>query len=111
MNLKLEDLNDTPDQDPLTPLLGEGSNLVDIMHHPNFSGDGREATYGNGTKDQKIDNILMSLQLANRVRAGGIERCCVRDGKNGNLFPHFPQIKAAKDAASDYAALWVDLDI
>ncbi len=74
MNLKLEDLNNTPDQDPLTPLLGEGSNLVDIMHHPNFSGDGRDGKYGNGTKDHKIDYILISPQLASRVRVCGIDR-------------------------------------
>lgn len=105
------DLNDTPDRDPLRPLLAEDSNLVDIMHHPHFLGDAREGTYGNGTKDQKIDYILISPQLANRVRSGGIERRGVWGGKNGELFPHFPQIKTAKDAASDHAALWVDLDI
>jgi hypothetical protein len=32
-------------------------------------------------------------------------------GKNGDLFQHFPEIKTAKDAASDHAALWIDLDI
>jgi endonuclease/exonuclease/phosphatase family metal-dependent hydrolase len=104
-------LIDTPDRGPLTPLLGEHSKLVDIMHHPNFSGDGRESTYGNGTKDQKIDYILVSPQLANRLRPGGIELRGVWGGKNVDLFPHFPQIKTAKDAASDHAALWVDLDI
>jgi hypothetical protein len=31
--------------------------------------------------------------------------------KNGDLFPHFPEIKTAKDAASDHSALWVDLDL
>lgn len=44
MNPRLGDLNDTLDRDPLMPLLGGVSNLVDIMHHPNFSGDGREGT-------------------------------------------------------------------
>ena len=105
------DLNDTPNREPLRPLLGDGSNLIDIMQHPNFTGDGREGTHGNGTKDGKLDYILMSPQLASRVRAGGIERRGVWGGKNGNLFPHFPEIKTAKDAASDHAALWVELDL
>jgi endonuclease/exonuclease/phosphatase family metal-dependent hydrolase len=105
------DLNDTPDREPLQPLLGDGSNLIDIMQHPDFKGDGREGTHGNGTKNGKLDYILMSPQLASRVQAGGIERRGVWGGKNGDLFPHFPEIKSAKDAASDHAALWVELNL
>lgn len=53
----------------------------------------------------------MSPELVKKVRQGGIERRGVGEGKNGNLFPHFPEIKTVKDAASDHAALWVDIDI
>lgn len=105
------DLNDIPDREPLQPLLGDDSNLIDIMRHPDFRGDGREGTHGNGTKNGKLDYILMSPQLANRVTEGGIERRGVWGGKNGDLFPHFPEIKTAKDAASDHAALWVELNL
>jgi exonuclease III len=75
------------------------------MHHPNFSGDGRDGKYGNGTKDHKIDYILISPQLASRVRVCGIDRRGVWGGKYGDLFPHFPEIKTGKDATSDHAAL------
>jgi endonuclease/exonuclease/phosphatase family metal-dependent hydrolase len=105
------DLNDIPDREPLQPLLGDGSSLIDIMQHPGFRGDGREGTHGNGTKNGKLDYILMSPKLASRVQEGGIERRGVWGGKNGDLFPHFPEIKTAKDAASDHAALWVELDL
>ena len=105
------DLNDTPDREPLKPLLGDGSNLIDIMNHPNFAGDGRQGTHGNGAEDSKLDYILMSPKLASKVQAGGIERRGVWGGKNGDLFPHFPEIEIAKDAASDHAALWVDLNM
>jgi endonuclease/exonuclease/phosphatase family metal-dependent hydrolase len=105
------DLNDTPDREPLKPLLGDGSNLIDIMQHPKFTGDGREGTHGNGGKDGKLDYILMSPKLASKVQTGGIERRGVWGGKNGDLFPHFPEIETAKDAASDHAALWVDLNV
>ena len=105
------DLNDTPERDPLSPLLGSGTNLVDIMSHPKFIGDGREGTHGNGTKGGKLDYIIMSPQLAGRVLLGGIERRGVWGGKHGNLFPHFPEIKEPKDVASDHAALWVDFDL
>jgi endonuclease/exonuclease/phosphatase family metal-dependent hydrolase len=105
------DLNDIPNRDPLQPLLGNGSTLVDIMAHNKFTGDDRPGTFANGNASQKIDYILMSPELANKVQQGGIERRGVWGGVNGTLFPHFPEIKTAKDAASDHAALWVDLDL
>jgi endonuclease/exonuclease/phosphatase family metal-dependent hydrolase len=105
------DLNDTPDRDPLKPLLADGSDLIDIMAHNKFTGDGREGTFGNGAKSQKLDYILMSPKLSNKVKHGGIERRGVWGGSKGDLFPHFPEIITAKDAASDHAALWVDIDL
>jgi endonuclease/exonuclease/phosphatase family metal-dependent hydrolase len=104
------DLNDTPDSWPLEPLLEDGE-LVDVMAHAKFSGDGRPGTHGNGTKSGKLDYILMSPKLAGKVQAAGIERRGVWGGKHGTLFPHFAEIVAEKDAASDHAALWVDLSI
>ena len=105
------DLNETPDQPPLEPLLGQGSNLTDIMEHPRFHGDGRPGTYSNGTKSGKFDYILMSPQLSQKVEKGGIERSGVWGGKHGTLFPHLPTIKVAEDAASDHAALWAELNV
>jgi predicted extracellular nuclease len=105
------DLNDTPKRDPLKPLLGNGSDLIDIMTHPKFIGDDREGTHGNGTQNGKLDYILMSPKLSSQVQVGGIERRGVWGGKNGDLFPHFPEIKTAKDAASDHAALWVEFNL
>ncbi len=105
------DLNDPPDSAPLMPLLQNGSTLVEVMAHHLFAGDGRPGTYGNGAKSGKIEYILMSPKLADKVQSGGIERHGVWGGKNGTLFPHFPGVKTAKDAASDHAALWVELDL
>ena len=105
------DLNEIPDEPPMDPLIRNGSTLTDIMSHVKFQGDGRPGTHGNGTKSGKLDYILMSPKLSDKVIKGGIERRGVWGGKNGTLFPHLPTIKTAKDAASDHAALWVDLDI
>lgn len=105
------DFNDTPKRDPLKPLLGNNSDLVDVMSHPKFVGDGREGTHGNGTKDGKLDYILMSPKVVTRVQNCGIDRRGVWGGKNGDLFPHFPEIKTPKDAASDHAALWVEFNL
>jgi endonuclease/exonuclease/phosphatase family metal-dependent hydrolase len=105
------DLNEIPDEPPMNPLIREGSTMTDIMVHPKFQGDGRPGTHGSGTKSGKLDYILMSPKLSDKVMRGGIERQGVWGGKNGTLFPHLPTIKTSVDAASDHAALWVDLDI
>lgn len=102
------DLNDTPDSNALVPLMQDPS-LTDVMAHSRFSGDGRPGTFANGTKAEKLDYILMSPPLAEKVTHGGIERRGVWGGKNGTLFPHLPEIRSAGDAASDHAALWVDI--
>ena len=105
------DLNAAPDEEAMLPLIGENSTLKDVMVHPKFLGDGRPGTHGNGTKSAKLDYILMSPKLFEKVAEANIERRGVWGGKNGTLFPHLPTILEAKDAASDHAALWVDLDI
>jgi endonuclease/exonuclease/phosphatase family metal-dependent hydrolase len=105
------DLNDTPKSVPLQPLLGNSSKLVDIVDHDMFESDGRPGTYGNGSESQKIDYILMSPDLATKAKLGGVERHGVWGGKHGTLFPHYPEIKEERDAASDHACLWVDIDI
>jgi endonuclease/exonuclease/phosphatase family metal-dependent hydrolase len=103
------DLNDTPASAPLVPLVADGSDLRDVMDHPDFVSDGRPGTFGNGTASQKIDYVLLSPSLWGDVQQAGILRDGVWGGKNGTLFPHYPEITEAKHAASDHAALWVDL--
>lgn len=105
------DFNDTPDSDPLKPLLKNGSDLKDIFDHPTFVGDGRPGTYGNGTASGKIDYLLLSPELFNKVTAGGVHRQGVWGGANGTLFPHYPEITAAVHAASDHAAVWADVTV
>jgi endonuclease/exonuclease/phosphatase family metal-dependent hydrolase len=104
------DFNEVPDGAPVAPLLQNGSDLVDVMAHPKFVGDGRPGTHGNGTASAKLDYILMSPALSARVTHGGIERRGVWGGVHGTLFPHLPEITQAIEAASDHAALFVDFD-
>jgi endonuclease/exonuclease/phosphatase family metal-dependent hydrolase len=105
------DLNDTPDRDPLSPLLADGSSLKDVSVHPRHNDGGRPGTHGNSTASSKIDYILLSPDLFSKVTAAGIERRGMWGGTNGTLWPHFPEVASAKDAASDHAALWVDLQL
>ena len=105
------DFNDTPDSAPLAPLLADGSDLPDVSVHPDFQSDGRPGTFGNGTASQKIDYILLSPELFDQVDDAGVFRKGVWGGKNGDLFEHFPEMTKPIHAASDHAALFVDLDI
>jgi len=105
------DLNEVPDEYPLDPLIRENSPLIDVMVHERFQSDGRPGTYGNGTQSGKLDYILMSPKLSDKVVKCGIERRGVWGGKNGTLFPHLPTMEKASDGASDHAALWVEAEI
>ncbi len=105
------DLNDTPDSEPLEPLLANGSDLRDISEHPAFVSDGRPGTYKNGTASNKIDYLLLSPALFDNVTAGGIFRKGVWGGVNGTLFPHYEEMTRAIHAASDHAAIWADIDL
>lgn len=105
------DFNDTPDREPLAPLLSAGSDLRDISAIAGFRDGGRRGTHGNCTAAAKLDYILLSPRLFESATAAGIERLGMWGGKNGTLWPHFDEVKTAEDAASDHAAMWVDLAI
>jgi endonuclease/exonuclease/phosphatase family metal-dependent hydrolase len=105
------DLNNPPDAPPLAPLLAGRDAPRDIQEHPRFLSDGRSGTWKNGSASQRLDYLLLSPALWERVAAGGIERRGVWGGTRGTLFPHLDEITREEEAASDHAALWVDLDL
>lgn len=102
------DFNDTPESKPLAPLLDE-TDLRDVSEHPAFVSDGRPGTYGTGTKNNKIDYLLLSPALFKRVTNGGVFRKGVWGGKNGSLFEHYPTMTKEIEAASDHAAIFADI--
>jgi endonuclease/exonuclease/phosphatase family metal-dependent hydrolase len=104
------DLNDTPDSQALASLI-QNTDLKDITTHPTFQSDGRPGTFANGTASNKIDYILLSPALFAKVTGGAIFRMGVWGGKNGTLFPHFPEITKASEAASDHAAIFADINL
>ena len=87
------------------------TDLRDITESPHFVGDGRPGTFGNGTKSEKIDYILLSPELFDAATDGGIFRKGAWGGKNGTLWEHYPDMTSAAEAASDHAAIWADLDV
>lgn len=109
----LGDLNDTPDSAPLAPLLvgsaGEPSDLRDISAHPGFDDGGYPGTYTTGRAGNKIDYILCSPAVFAAITAAGIFRKGVWTASN--RWEMYPTLTREQDAASDHAALWVDIDL
>src|SRR5690606_35878075 len=65
------DFNDTPDSNPLKPLLAD-SDLKDAFEHPAFDDGGWPGTYGLCNASDKIDYLLLSPGLFERVERGGV---------------------------------------
>ncbi|MCX7373711.1 MAG: endonuclease/exonuclease/phosphatase family protein [Alphaproteobacteria bacterium] len=106
----LGDMNDTPDSAPLAPLLA-GTDLRDIGVLPGHENGGLIGTYGASGPGNKIDYILLSPALAGRVRASGVLRAGMWPGKRRPKWTAYPEMLTEANAASDHAALWVDLDL
>lgn len=104
----LGDLNDSPGRFTLDPLLADGE-LKDFSAHPAYIDDGYPGTYGDGGESDKLDYILLSPSLFGMVQSAGVLRMGVWGGTDGTLWKHFDSMKRAEDAASDHAAVWVDL--
>jgi endonuclease/exonuclease/phosphatase family metal-dependent hydrolase len=125
----LGDFNKGPDPDDptrhptLEALLGEGSPLVDAYQHPNFSGlfdakdidRQRPGSFQSCVLRNRLDYILLSPELADRVTDGGVFRKGLwgnpKNVKRPALWDAYPEITASRQAASDHALVWVDLDL
>jgi endonuclease/exonuclease/phosphatase family metal-dependent hydrolase len=106
----LGDLNDTPDSEPLAPLL-TGTDLRDIAEHPAFHDGGRPGTYGHCTARNKLDYVLLSPPLFAAATGGGISRKGVWGGRNGTLWPIYDTMTRPVHAGSDHAAIYADLEL
>lgn len=104
------DLNDTPDSNPLSPLLAK-TDLKEISALPNHEDGGRPGTYGSSTASKKFDYILLSPKLFAKGGKSGIWRKGMWPGVRPKKWDAYPEIKRKGQAASDHAALWVELNI
>jgi endonuclease/exonuclease/phosphatase family metal-dependent hydrolase len=99
------DLNDSPDSPPIQLLTATG--LRDAMSHPSYTG--RPGTYTSGnTLNQKIDYLLLSPELWDRLRAVDVERRGVWAPRS---VQPFPSVTSRTTEASDHGALFMDLDL
>lgn len=104
------DLNDLPDSAPLAPLLAQ-TDLKDIFAHPSFDNGGFPGTWGLCNANNKLDYILLSPKLWQKVAGGGVMRQGMWPGKQPARWSVYPELDDEKHAASDHAALWVDLQL
>ena len=107
----LGDLNDTPDSDPLQPLLAE-TDLKDVSEHPSFdTGEfAGKGTYGLGNDNQKIDYLLLSPALFARVSGSGLFRKGAWPGKNPVRWTVYDELEDETHVASDHHVIWAEID-
>lgn len=115
----LGDLNDTPDSNPLHPLLRD-TDLRDVSEHPTFdtgeykgkpgTGDRGIGTFGLGNDNDKIDYLLLSPALFARVTASGLFRKGAWPGKNPKRWSVYPTLTREVHIASDHHVIWVEID-
>jgi len=104
------DLNDTPASDPLEPLIGQ-TDLRDVFLHPSFDDGGFPGTFGGCTASNKIDYLLLSPALFAKVQTGGVIRQGMWPGVEPVKWPVLDTLTKPVEAASDHAAVWVDLNL
>jgi len=112
------DLNDTPPDsadDPLAPLLRD-TDLRDVSTLPGHQDGGFPGTYDGGTARNKIDYILLSPALHAVAGASGVFRRGVWPGVRPRKWDVYEELDPLlggleAHAASDHAAIWVDLDL
>jgi endonuclease/exonuclease/phosphatase family metal-dependent hydrolase len=104
------DLNDRPDSKPMAPLLQQ-TDLKDASQLPGWSWNGPKGTFGSSDKD-KIDYLLLSPALHKKVVAGGVNRKGVWHSERARVkWDLLPTLTDEEEAASDHAAIWVELSL
>jgi endonuclease/exonuclease/phosphatase family metal-dependent hydrolase len=105
----LGDFNDTLGSAPLAPLAA--TDLQAAATHPAFNSGNRPGTFGNCTKTESFDHVLLSPALFGKMQFGEIYRTGAWGGVNETLWPHYPSLTKAVEAASDHCAVYVDLNL
>lgn len=96
------DLNVPPGHASIKPL--RDTDLKDVMSHPAYQGP----AWTFAPKKEKLDYILLSPALWQKIKAVGLE---TRGVFAPRTVQAFPEVTSRTNAASDHAALWVDLDL
>ena len=114
----LGDFNDTPDSAPLQPLLAN-TDLAEVSDLPAFdpgpfnvpanNNSVGIGTFGLGNDNQKIDYLLLSPALTQRVTAAGLFRMGAWPGSRPPRWPVYPQLTDDVHVASDHHVIWAEI--
>jgi len=115
----LGDFNDTPDSVELKPLLNN-TDLKDVTQFQDFdTGEfkGRPGTdekgigtFGLGNDDDKIDYLLLSPALFNRIKACGLFRKGAWPGSRPKRWAVYDELKEKIHVASDHHVIWAEIE-
>lgn len=106
----LGDLNDTPGSKALEPLVQRTSLEDASADEAHWQWGERRGTFR--SSDEKIDYLLLSPALFGKIKAGGVDRKGVWHGpETHDPWEMLPTLTSEVQAASDHAAVWVDLDL
>jgi endonuclease/exonuclease/phosphatase family metal-dependent hydrolase len=112
------DFNRGPDAIGQTPVSLEpifGTDLVDLNAVPQFDPGPRPGTWQTCAVRNRLDYIFLSPELIPKVQAGGVFRKGLWGNPTTQRRPTewtvYDEITSSRQAASDHAALWVDLDL
>ena len=115
----LGDFNDTPDSAPLQPLLG-ATDLQDVTRHPRFevgefnvpasNTNKGIGTFNLGNDNDKIDYLLLSPALFDRVTSAGLFRKGAWPGVSPRRWTVYNELVEKVHVASDHHVIWADID-
>ena len=118
------DLNEGPESDAptqpapnLVPLYGSGSPLVDAYSIAGFNVGNRDGSFQNCSITYRFDYIFVSHALAGLVAGGGLERHGLwgtptnKNPPPATFWQIYGDLERAEDAASDHAAIYIDISI
>jgi endonuclease/exonuclease/phosphatase family metal-dependent hydrolase len=105
------DLNDTPDRQPLRPLL-DLANLFDVLELQFPQAPQKRWTYHYESMEQ-IDYLLVSKPLKTAFKEAGVERRGIFELSQitGGEETEFDTVTRYPNAASDHGAVWADFEI
>lgn len=98
----------------LEPLYTADLGLVDAYALDAFDAGPKPGSWQTCSLRNRLDYIFLSPELAARATAGGVFRQGLWGApttKRKPSWPIFDEITSARHAASDHAAIWVDLDL
>jgi predicted extracellular nuclease len=104
------DFNDTPDSEPLSPLL-HVDHLYDALALK-FSDPGDRWTY-HFKKNEQIDYLLVSEPLKAAFRDAGVNRRGIYDVDKytGGAIKPYPGVTHPANSASDHGAIWAEFEL